>query len=155
MTDADQPMFFQWLQSPMLRKQIDDARIPTMEDQKKWFLRVQEPDRKFFSLLTVPDGMLIGNCGFVDIDAGKGEAMFRITIGDSNAHGKGYGTEAVQLLLKHGFEGMGLQRIFLRVLKSNLRAVRTYEKAGFIVLSENRENDKAILTMLVQNPKAL
>ncbi len=155
MTEADQPMFFEWLQNPLLREQIDDARIPTMKDQKKWFFRVQEPDRKFFSLVTVPNGMLIGNCGFVDIDPSSNEATLRITIGDSASHGKGYGTEAVGLLLKHGFEGMGLQRIFLKVLKSNLRAVRTYEKAGFIVLSENIENDKAILTMSIQNPRTV
>ena len=85
----------------------------------------------------------------------KGEATLRITIGDPNAHGKGYGTEAVQLLLKHSFEVMGMKRVLLKVLKSNKRAVRIYEKAGFSVLSENIENDRAILTMFIKNPKAL
>ncbi len=155
MTEADQPKFQEWLQNPVLREQIDDARVPTMEDQKKWFLRVQNPDRKFFSLLTVPNGTLIGNCGFVDIDQAKNEATLRITIGDSASHGKGYGTEAVGLLLRHGFEEMGLKRILLKVLKSNLRAVRTYEKAGFIVFSENAENNKAILTMSISSPKTV
>lgn len=155
MTEADQPKFQEWLQNPVLREQIDDARVPTMEDQKKWFLRVQNPDRKFFSLITVPDGTLIGNCGFVDIDQAKHEATLRITIGDSASHSKGYGTEAVGLLLQHGFGEMGLKRILLKVLKSNLRAVKTYEKVGFTVLSENTENNKAILTMSISSSKTV
>ncbi len=153
MIEEDQPKFQEWLQNSVLREQIDDARVPTMEDQKKWFLRVQEPDRKFFSLVTVPDSALIGNCGFVDIVPDKNEATLRITIGDSTSHGKGYGTEAVGLLLKHGFEVLKLKRILLKVLTSNLRAVRTYEKVGFAVLSENTENNKAILTMSIRSPK--
>lgn len=155
MTEADQTMFCTWLQSPVLREQIDDPRIPTMEEQQRWFQRVQKADRKFFSLVTISDGTLIGNCGFVDIDPVKNEATLRITIGDPNAHGKGYGTEAVQLLLKYGFEVMKLKCVLLKVLKLNQRAVRTYEKAGFTVLSENIENDKAILTMSIKNPQAL
>lgn len=155
MTEADQPRFQEWLRNPTLRALIDDARIPTMDDQMRWFKRVQQPDRKFFSLVTVPAGILIGNCGFVDIDLTKGEATLRITIGDPASHGKGYGTEAVGLLLKHGFESMGLHRVLLKVLKSNVRAVKTYEKGGFSVVSENGEHDKAILTMSIKHPNTV
>ena len=35
------------------------------------------------------------------------------------------------LILKHGFENLNLHRLWLRVFETNLRAVRSYEKAGF------------------------
>lgn len=147
MTEADQTKFCVWLQNDELRELIDDPRVPGLEDQLKWFKRVQQPDRKFFSLVTVPEGILIGNCGFVDIDSAKNEAVLRITIGNPDYRGKGLGTEAVSLLLRHARTQSGWKRLTLKVLKSNLRAVRTYEKTGFKPLSEEKKKGKELLTM--------
>jgi len=43
------------------------------------------------------------------------------------------------LLLKHGFETLNLHRIFLRVYEENIRAVRAYEKAGFVFEGKMRQ----------------
>lgn len=147
MTMADQPSFQQWQQSPELRALIDDHRIPTIDDQLAWFARVQKPDRKFFSLVTLPDEKLIGHGGFVDIDDTQGVATLRITIGDPDAVGKGYGTEAVRLLTHYGFKDRGWKKIFLKVLASNLRAISAYEKVGFASVSEEVQDGKTIRTM--------
>ena len=67
MTLEDQPHFQRWLsESAELRQLINDKRVPTMDDQLNWFARVQQPDRRMFSLLV--GDTLIGNAGFVDID---------------------------------------------------------------------------------------
>jgi RimJ/RimL family protein N-acetyltransferase len=60
-------------------------------------------------------------------------------IGDKRHWNKGLGTEAMQLLLKHGFETLNLHRIYLRVFANNPRAIRSYEKAGFVVDGRLRE----------------
>lgn len=147
MTASDQPSFQTWLQQPELRELIDDHRVPTIEDQMNWFARVQKPDRRFFSLLALPDHHLIGNAGFVDIDQERSEATLRITIGSPDARGKGYGSEAVQLLVRYAFEQAGWKRLLLKVLATNARAVRTYEKAGFALASTDVQDGKTILTM--------
>ena len=145
MIEGDQIHFQAWLAgNPELRELIADERVPTMEDQRKWFKRVQQPDRKFFSIVTVPSGELIGNCGFVDIDQEKKEGTLRITIGHPAFLGKGLGTEAVQLLVRYGFERAKWKRIILKVLRSNERAIKTYEKAGFRHLSEGLQDGKII-----------
>jgi len=147
MTEADQTKFCLWLQSDELRSLIDDPRVPGIEDQMKWFKRVQQSDRTFFSLITIPEGKLVGNCGFVDIDTTKQEATLRITIGNPDYLGKGFGSEAVSLLVHYGFESMSLQRILLKVLSTNTRAIRTYEKAGFVPESEETKAGKTIVAM--------
>jgi len=152
MTEADQTKFCVWLQNDELRSLIDDPRQPGLEDQMKWFKRVQQPDRKFFSIVTVPEGILIGNCGFVDIDAARQEATLRITIGNPDYVGKGLGTEAVQLLVSYGFGTMSLKHIILKVLDTNVRAIRTYEKAGFTKASEEKKEGKTIVTMSLMKP---
>jgi RimJ/RimL family protein N-acetyltransferase len=60
-------------------------------------------------------------------------AEFGIMIGDKGLWDQGYGTEVLELMLEHAFEALNLHRIFLRVFASNLRARRSYEKAGFTV----------------------
>ncbi len=155
MTEADQTKFCIWLQNSELRLLIDDDRVPGLEDQMKWFKRVQQPDRKFFSLIAIPDGKLIGNCGFVDIDNARHEATLRITIGNPDYLGKGLGTEAVSLLTHYGFESMSLKKIFLKVLSTNTRAIRSYEKVGFSVMSEETKDGKTIMTMNFVKPARL
>lgn len=53
--------------------------------------------------------------------------------------GKGFGTEAIALLLRHAFGEMALHRIGIRVLAYNKRAIRAYEKCGFIIEGRERE----------------
>ncbi len=150
MTLEDQQYFQQWLaSSPDLRTQIDDHRIPTMEDQLQWFARTQQPDRKMFSIIANADKALIGNAGFVDIDPIHKTAAFRITIGNAEYQGKGLGTEATALTLQYGFDELDLQQVTLKVLQTNARAIRTYEKAGFIPLPSSGDTESARLTMTI------
>lgn len=142
MEEGDQPHFHRWLtEQPELRSLVDDPRVPTAEDQEKWFRRSRESDRQFFSLVTVPDGVLIGNAGYVDIDSAAKSAQFRITIGHPDHRGKGLGTEATKLLLDHGFETLGLRRVWLRVRADNAAARSMYEKAGFRSIREYPEEN--------------
>lgn len=46
--------------------------------------------------------------------------------------GKGYGTEAVELICRYGFDGLGLHRIFLGTFGFNERAAAAYRKVGFV-----------------------
>ncbi len=142
MLQADQPFFRQWLtDNPLLREQIDNDRIPTEAEQNAWFLRSQEADRKMFSVIVFSENRLIGNAGFVDIDRTEQSAQLRITLGDASSHGKGYGTETIVLLLRYAFDILRLESVWLRVLRTNLRAIHVYEKVGFIP-SHAQESDE-------------
>jgi RimJ/RimL family protein N-acetyltransferase len=83
---------------------------------------------------------LIGTCAFSQLDAENGSALYHITIGESDAWGHGYGTEATQLMLDHAFGTLGLHRIALFVFEFNERAVRAYRRCGFVVEGRARES---------------
>ena len=55
-----------------------------------------------------------------------------ITIGEKEYQGKGYGTEAMEVLLEYGFKTVNLNRIQLRVYEFNSRAIKSYNKIGFV-----------------------
>jgi RimJ/RimL family protein N-acetyltransferase len=82
---------------------------------------------------------LIGSCAFTQLDGDNGSALYHITLGERDTWGRGYGTEATELMLEHAFTRLGLHRIALSVFEFNERAIRSYEKAGFIIEGRARE----------------
>ena len=83
---------------------------------------------------------LVGTCAFSQLDGDNGSALYHITIGEKDAWGQGYGTEATRLMLDHAFGTLGLHRIALFVFEFNERAIRAYQRCGFVVEGRSRES---------------
>lgn len=75
---------------------------------------------------------ILGLVNLTNIDFINQSAVFSIMIGDNENQGKGIGTIATILMLKHAFLNLNLQRVELTTLESNKRAQRLYEKVGFV-----------------------
>ncbi|MCL2299040.1 MAG: GNAT family N-acetyltransferase [Firmicutes bacterium] len=76
-------------------------------------------------------GRLIGGVGLMDLNQLHQKATLGIFIGEAEDRGKGYGAEAIRLLLEYGFRWLGLRNIDLHVHSDNARAIACYKKAGF------------------------
>lgn len=74
----------------------------------------------------------IGNVHLRNIDWVARVAEVGIFIGEAEHWSKGYGRQALRQILRHAFRDLGLLRIFLTVLEDNHRAIRAYEKCGFV-----------------------
>jgi RimJ/RimL family protein N-acetyltransferase len=66
-------------------------------------------------------------------------ARLGIAIGAKARWDGGYGTDAMRVLCRFGFDMMNLHRIELDVYADNLRAEHVYEKVGFRVEGRRRE----------------
>jgi RimJ/RimL family protein N-acetyltransferase len=74
----------------------------------------------------------IGNAGLHNIEAVTNAAEYGIMIGNKDFWHKGLGQETTRLMLKHGFENLNLNRIYLYVFVDNTRAIKVYESAGYV-----------------------
>ncbi|RWM12879.1 MAG: N-acetyltransferase [Mesorhizobium sp.] len=83
-------------------------------------------------------GRFVGHVRLHSIDWQDKRASLAIGIDDQAYLGKGYGAEAIRLVLGHAF-GRGLHRVSLRVLSSNSRAIACYRKCGFVEEGHERE----------------
>ena len=73
----------------------------------------------------------IGTVFLRNVDKVNGGGIVGIFIGDRRYLGQGYGTDALNALVDFGFGELRLERIELEVFDFNVRAIRSYEKAGF------------------------
>jgi RimJ/RimL family protein N-acetyltransferase len=131
----DLPQFVAWLNDPEVRDGLGLIFPLSMTDENKWFDEMQNrpPAEKPFAI-EARDGEgwhMIGTCSLFGIEWTNRLAELGIFIGDKALWNKGYGTDTVNLLVRHGFETLNLNRIWLRVHADNPRAERAYEKAGF------------------------
>ncbi len=86
-----------------------------------------------FMVRTLSDDRLIGFVGLFWLNLSQGEAFTGIGIGDESMWGKGYGTDAIRLALRYAFAELNLRRVSLTVFEYNPRAIRSYQKAGFVI----------------------
>lgn len=115
-------------------------RPMSVEEIERFFTaRLMTDDGIAYAIHEAAGGRLIGLTTFSALDADNGSVLFHITIGERNAWGLGYGTEATELMLRHAFERLGLHRVGLSVFEFNDRARRSYEKAGFVLEGRLRQ----------------
>jgi len=100
-----------------------------------WIKKDQEvdpPGRCEFAIRSVDGDRLIGTCGLGGDFYPHGEAFVGIGLGEREQWGKGYGTDAMLVILRYAFQELNLRRVTLSVSGYNPRAIRSYEKAGFV-----------------------
>ncbi len=113
------------------------TRLHSAKAASKFFEKIIEdnsPAHHFFSIRALDDNRLLGDINLDVINNwGSRDSFVGIGIYERENWGKGYGTEAMQLILQFGFIELNLRRITLTVFEYNPRAIRSYEKCGFQV----------------------
>jgi RimJ/RimL family protein N-acetyltransferase len=115
-----------------------------------------DPNKVEFHLRTLQDDRLIGFVALHSIEWNNGAAMLAIGIGESAYRGKGYGSDALRLILRYAFHELNLHRVGLDVISNNTRAIRAYERAGFqregtmrdAVLRDGSRHDRILMGIL-------
>ena len=124
----------------ILYKAINDPKIvkynspyePIHEENHiKWFEKLSADKTKIFFVIDF-DKTVVGSAQLIDIHPIHRSAEITIRLFAEKNFGKGIGFEAINLLSSHAFNNLNLKRIWLRVFKDNLRAIRCYEKNHFI-----------------------
>ena len=141
--ENDLPLFVEWLNDPEVRRGLMLHLPLSIAEEKEWFenmLKSPQDERPLVIEAQTDDGWtMIGNSSFLNLDWRNRNAELGIFIGDKSFWDQGYGTEVMRLLLTHGFATLNLHLIYLRVYENNQRAIRVYEKNGFVEDGRLRE----------------
>jgi RimJ/RimL family protein N-acetyltransferase len=132
----DIPLAQQWLNEPDMKLNLAPG-VPypyTLEDEEKWYASNSSMnDAYIFAIETVATGEYIGGCGVNSVDWKNSFAHVGIAVCNREYLGKGYGTEAMRLLVDFIFNEMNLHKVCLYVYEFNERAIKSYLKCGFVL----------------------
>lgn len=123
-----------WTNDDLYLRQLDDDPVKPLPPK----LHQYGENDVYFHLRTLADERLIGFVSLFNIKWASQTAEMAMAIGDSAYRGKGYGSDALNLLLNYGFNELNLYRVGLTVMDYNAAAIRAYERAGFVLEGTQR-----------------
>ena len=105
------------------------TNIIDFESEKEFLISVKK--EKMFAVRLLENDELLGNIGFNSLDIINRNGALGVLIGNPRHQRKGYGTEALKLILDYGFSFLNLRNISLSVFEYNELAYNLYKKIGF------------------------
>ena len=140
MTEADMPRMTEFkndVEVELLGGGDPPRPRPLSLVQEFFAERAKDKDSQNFAIEV--DGLFIGDCGLFNADPRSATAEVGIGIGDRAYWGRGYGREALTLLVDYGFRMQNFRKLWLNVHGSNERAIRCYRAVGFVEEGTLRE----------------
>ena len=131
MNSDDYLKYVEWLNNYEIAKGVNQIiNMISIESEKAW-LEKATSEKYCFSIVTKENDTLIGNISLMKIHEVNRTCELGIFIGDENYLSRGYGSEAIMLILDYAFNYINLNNVMLRVFSYNKRAIKAYEKCGF------------------------
>ncbi len=129
----DRSLLAAWSRDDEYMRLLDDDPVRPLSESAYGFLdNASSHDSTYFHIRTLAGGRMIGFCVLHSIKWASQSAELAIGIGDSDYRGSGCGTDALRVLLNYAFDELNLYRVGLTVLAYNSRAIRVYERLGFV-----------------------
>jgi RimJ/RimL family protein N-acetyltransferase len=131
----DIPLFVRWLSDARTTEFLALRSPIGLAMEERWFedlLDHHGRDRWYFVICRLEDDRPVGSLDLREIGPTSGGAGLGIVIGDPADTSKGYGSDALRVLLDFGFGELRLERMWLEVFEFNERARHVYERLGFL-----------------------
>jgi RimJ/RimL family protein N-acetyltransferase len=115
------------------------------DENGRWFLlsssylrqrtieEVLNDERNILSVIQLDNSVPIGLMGFLDIDKVHRKAEMRKLIGEKEFRGKGYAKEATMLWIEYGLNTLGLKKIYINTIESDIRNITLNRELGFSI----------------------
>jgi RimJ/RimL family protein N-acetyltransferase len=149
--------YLSWVNDTSANSYILATGFPINRDMlERYFEASQPPDAVIFAICDRENGYHFGNARLSYIDWVHRMARYGRLIGDQNYRGRGYGTEALILLLRYGFHHLGLNRIWSAAVIENEPSLESNDRVGMtregvlrdFVWANGKFNDAISLSML-------
>jgi RimJ/RimL family protein N-acetyltransferase len=126
------PLYHRWSNDLEASRTSGVGWPVTLDDEIAAFERqVSDRQERHFTIFEGASLRPVGRCALLDLSERHARATFTILIGEADARGRGFGTEATSLTLGYAFNMLGLSNVMLTCLAFNSAGLRAYEKAGF------------------------
>ena len=135
----DVEIFTEWLNDFYITDYTGRSYSTITLQEEKEYLEKEQNNKNVFAIIDLQTDKIIGSIGLHEINNINRTATLGIFIGNKEYWSKGYGSEAIQLILDFGFNYLNLNNIDLALMEFNQRALKCYEKCGFKEIGRKRK----------------
>ena len=129
MEDAE--IYAKWLNDPVVSGYLGMFREMHSIRGEELALEKMATSGHNYAIVALEDDRLVGNICLMGIDHIGRNATIAIYIGETDNRGKGFGADALRLILRFGFKTLNLNNIMLFVHEDNAPGIACYKKVGF------------------------
>ncbi|MDO9557735.1 MAG: GNAT family protein [Coriobacteriia bacterium] len=131
-----------WVNDPEINRWMLSGHVPVSREQERaWYGHVDASDADHVFEIHTRDGdRYIGNCGLHKVNMLHRNGELGILVGELDAQGKGYGSDAIVTVLRYAFHALGLHTVQISYIDGNDRSAHLYSKLGFTVTGRYREH---------------
>ncbi|MBW8000459.1 MAG: GNAT family N-acetyltransferase [Planctomycetes bacterium] len=141
--------YMEWLKDEEVTRFMEFGNEPVTLERMKEYLESLNNDENIFLAIVLNDNeQHVGNIRLGPIDMANKKSEIGIMLGSRSVWGKGVARLAMNLVLEHAFDKLGLKMITLGVNRENTRAIGLYEKLGFVRDENNVVNEGHQATIL-------
>lgn len=135
----DAENYIKWMNDMVVaRNYAQYSSVISSKSDMKWFFEPESGVQRY-AIVILDGDVLIGSISLHDINHLNRTAFIGIFIGEEENRSKGYGADAIRLILEYGFKTMNLNNIMLSVHADNSAGISCYEKVGFRETGRRRE----------------
>jgi len=129
--EEDAEFFTHWYNDPEVMFECGFHEPTLLEEELMRIRRPETEDSTWYAVTDKETGKIVGETGLLRIWPHWRCTDLSIIIPNPADQGKGYGGEAVRLMLSHAFNHYNMNRVAIGVVGLNTPALRFYEKLGF------------------------
>ena len=131
----DVPFMLEWMKDEDTKHIFQKDMSSITEEQAKSFVAcsdnaIEDGCSLNYAVVDDSDDEYLGTISLKELDLKNKNAEYAVSFRKC-AQGKGTALEATKILLDKAFNELGLHRVYLNVLTTNIRANKFYEKVGF------------------------
>lgn len=133
--------YMDWLNSEEVCLGNSHHKFPVSKMNLIDFITTKNDDRNsiHLAIIETSSSRHVGNVALQNIDYLNRQAEFAIILGEKGIWGKGFGTEACRLLMKHGFKELNLRRIYCATYENNKGMISIANKVGMMLEGRRRK----------------
>ena len=129
--EEDAPYFTYWFNQPQVMFQCGFEKPASEEEIRKTITVSHKREDSVWYTITDLDGNIIGETGLLRMFPAWHQTDLTIIIPDPEMQHKGYGTEAIRIILDMAFKKYEMHRVSIGVVGLNTDALAFYRKIGF------------------------